>query len=232
MSRRTVIVNADDLGYSEGVNLGIIRGHVHGIVTSASLMVLRPGAAHAARLVRVHDELAVGLHFDLGEWRFDDGVWARVNGPEVLNLESVGAEARRQLAIFRNLIGRLPTHIDSHQHIHRQEPARSALVELALELGIPLRHFSAEIRYCGDFYGQTDEGAPLPQQITVSSLTRILRALPPGVTELGCHPGDAVDFDSTYRDERLQEVDVLCSPEIRRTLQSEEIDLRSFTDPQ
>jgi predicted glycoside hydrolase/deacetylase ChbG (UPF0249 family) len=34
-----LIVNADDLGLSEGVNRGIFRSHENGIVTSASLMV-------------------------------------------------------------------------------------------------------------------------------------------------------------------------------------------------
>ena len=43
-----LIVNADDFGLSEGVNRGIIEAHERGIVTSASLMVLRPAAASAA----------------------------------------------------------------------------------------------------------------------------------------------------------------------------------------
>jgi predicted glycoside hydrolase/deacetylase ChbG (UPF0249 family) len=228
---KRLIVNADDFGYSEGVNEGIVRAHVDGIVTSASLMVLRPGAARAAVLAKDHEELAVGLHFDLGEWRFDDGAWRRADGPESVNGDSAGAEAQRQLAIFRDLMGRLPTHVDSHQHVHLQEPAQSALIELTQDLGIPLRHFSPRIRYCGDFYGQTENGAPLPAQITLSSLTRMLRQLSAGVTELSCHPGAAVDFDSTYLDERLQEVEVLCNPEIRRTLRSERIELRSFAGP-
>jgi predicted glycoside hydrolase/deacetylase ChbG (UPF0249 family) len=42
--KRLLIVNADDLGLSEGVNAGIAEAHERGIVTSASLMV-RQGAA-------------------------------------------------------------------------------------------------------------------------------------------------------------------------------------------
>ena len=43
-SKRFLIVNADDFGLSEGVNRGIIEAHERGIVTSASLMVLKPAS--------------------------------------------------------------------------------------------------------------------------------------------------------------------------------------------
>ena len=46
--RRYLIVNADDLGRSPGVNRGVIEAHAGGIVTSASLMVRWPAAAEAA----------------------------------------------------------------------------------------------------------------------------------------------------------------------------------------
>ena len=45
---RHLIVNADDFGYSRGVNRGIIEAHERGIVTSASLMVKQPASEEAA----------------------------------------------------------------------------------------------------------------------------------------------------------------------------------------
>ena len=72
---RVLIVNADDLGLSPGVNAGIIEAHLRGIVTSASLMVRQPAAREAARLARAHPGLSVGLHLDLCEWQYRDGVW-------------------------------------------------------------------------------------------------------------------------------------------------------------
>jgi predicted glycoside hydrolase/deacetylase ChbG (UPF0249 family) len=68
---------------------------------------------------------------------------------------AVADEAARQLAAFRNLMGRDPSHLDSHQHVHREEPARSVLSGIARGLGIPLRHEAPHIHYCGDFYGRT-----------------------------------------------------------------------------
>ena len=60
---RTLVVNADDFGASEGVNRGIAHAHVHGIVTSTSLMVTGRAPEHAAELAREHPELGVGLHW-------------------------------------------------------------------------------------------------------------------------------------------------------------------------
>ena len=59
-SKRFLIVNADDFGLSEGVNRGIIEAHERGIVTSASLMVLKPSAVSAAAYSREHLRLRRG----------------------------------------------------------------------------------------------------------------------------------------------------------------------------
>ena len=226
---RRIIINADDFGLSPGVNRGIIKAHDQGIVTSASLMVRMPGAAEAAAYGREHPRLSLGLHFDLGEWTYREGNWVSVyqvapvdDGP------MVACQADCQLAAFRRLLGRNPSHIDSHQHVHRQEPVRSTLVELARKLAIPLRDFSSGVRYCGRFYGQTGQGCPLPDAISVKSLIDILAALPPGLTELGCHPGEGNDFHSMYASEREQEVKTLCDPLIKATLASHNIQLCSF----
>src|SRR5947208_4727190 len=45
-----LIVNGDDFGASSGVNRGIKEAHLHGILTSASLLVNTPWADEAARL--------------------------------------------------------------------------------------------------------------------------------------------------------------------------------------
>ena len=66
---RYLIVNADDFGYTEGVNRGILDAHDEGIVTSASLMVERPAAAEAAAHARERPGFGVGLHVELRSWR-------------------------------------------------------------------------------------------------------------------------------------------------------------------
>ena len=228
-NKRYLIINADDFGRSPGVNRGIIQTHEHGIVTSASLMVRWPAAAEAAAYGRAHPSLSLGIHIDLGEWIYGEGTWVPLY--EVVPVEDAAAvkgEVANQLTAFRRLTGKKPTHIDSHQHVHQKEPVRSVLIDLAHDMHVPLRQLSPEVHYCGSFYGQTAEGSPLPHLISVDGLIRLLTDLPPGVTELGCHPGFATDLDTTYQSERLDEVKVLCDQQVRAALIFMEIELCSF----
>jgi chitin disaccharide deacetylase len=229
---RCLIVNADDFGLSPGVNSGVIKALERGIVTSASLMVGRSAAAaEAAAYAKANRGFSLGLHVDLGEWTFQEETWEPAY--EVVALEdpsAVEAEVRRQLDSFRRLVGRDPTHLDSHQHVHTSDVPAEVLRNLARELGGHLRHNSSRIRYSGHFHGQTGTGAPLRDTITVDGLTQILRGLPPGITELGCHPGEGADVESAYREEREIELEVLCDPRIRATIEDEQIVLCSFAD--
>jgi chitin disaccharide deacetylase len=229
---RLLIVNADDFGRSEGVNRGIVAAHEHGIVTSASLMVRWPAAVAAARYARDHPGLSVGLHVDCGEWACrPDGEWVRLY--QVVPDDDAGAiagEVERQVEAFRGLMGREPTHLDSHQHVHRSDPARSVLRRVARELGVPLRGGGRTVRYEGCFYGQDDEGRPYPELIGVDALVEALGALRPGWTELGCHPGLGADLDSMYLPERETEVRTLCDRRVRAAVARLGIELRSFHD--
>jgi chitin disaccharide deacetylase len=228
---RAVIVNADDFGQSAGINRGIVAAHERGIVTSASLMVRWPAASAAAAYAREHPRLSVGLHVDLGESICRGGAWIplyeRVNRRDA---RAVEAEIRAQLWLFRDLLGRDPTHLDSHQHAHTEEPARSILDGIAGELGVPLRHRSSRLRHDGRFYGQTGTGDPLTAGISTAHLVEILRGLPEGVTELACHPGFADDLPTMYGAERRVELDALCDPGVRRAVGEEGIELIGFAD--
>lgn len=228
---RYLIVNADDFGQSYGINRGIMAAYKHGIVTSASLMVRWPAAAEAAAYGRHHPDLSLGLHVDVSEWAYRAGQWSRLY--EVIplaDLAAVAAEVFRQLEAFVRLVGRKPTHLDSHQHSHCYGPLRMVLRRLAQRLEIPLRHYCEGVHYCGDFYGQTAKGTPMPEVISVEGLLNILVRLPSGVTELSCHPGQEADLETMYRTERAEEVKVLCDPRVRASLSAMGIELCSFRD--
>ncbi len=80
------------------------------------------------------------------------------------------------------------------------EPVAAIAARLAAELGVPLR--ARGIRYEGGFYGQTGKGEPYPAGIEPGHLVELIEALPPGRTELGCHPGIGDDTESSYASER------------------------------
>jgi len=227
---RVLVVNADDFGRSHGINDGIALAHDRGIVTSASAMVRWPAAEGAAELAAERPALGVGLHVDLSEWAYRDGEWQLVYEVVPDAAAAVTAEIEAQLSLFEELFERAPTHLDSHQHVHRRDPVRSAMLFVGRELGVPVRACTAGIVYRGGFYGQTAKGEPLPDAIGVGSLIRVLKRLPTGVTEIGCHPGAEPEVESTYALERPRELETLCDPRVRAVIEAEGIELRSFAN--
>src|SRR5213596_4225129 len=173
-----LIVNGDDFGASSGVNRGIREAHLHGILTSASLLVNTPGADEAARLAAALPDLSVGLHADL---------------PDELDKASADSQGvreslQRQFRWFESLVGRPPTHIDSHHNVHRNPRALPHFLELAREHDLPLREHS-RVRYFAKFYGQWGGETHL-EHISAENLARMLATdIEDGITELSCHPG-------------------------------------------
>ncbi|MGH7796471.1 MAG: carbohydrate deacetylase [Candidatus Binatia bacterium] len=229
--KKYLIVNADDFGQSPGVNRGIIEAHKHGIVTSASLMTRWLAAGEAALYAKEHPKLSLGLHLDLGEWIWRNESWIPLY--TVVPLEDKSAvehEVSRQLDLFRYLVGKEPTHINSHQHVHMREPLRSVALRLSERLGVPLRNLCPGVHYSMKFYGQTNEGQPLHTHISLDRLIETLSRFPKGVTVLPCHPGYADDLKTMYKRERADELKVLCDPRLRTAITALGIKLCSFDD--
>jgi len=227
---RTLIVTADDFGQSVAITRGIRRAHENGIVTSASLMVRHPAAAYATEQA---GKLDLGLHIDLGEWAHRQGSWiATYERVDTQDAVAVEAEIQFQLTEFRRLTGIKPSHLDSHQHVHFDEPVRSIARRIAEGLGIPLRGVTAGVQYCGKFYGQSGKGELCHEAVGVESLIRIIEDLPVGITELACHPGesDGTDTVSTYSAERVIELATLCHPLVLRAIDRAGVRLCSFRD--
>ena len=224
MSVRRVIFNADDFGYSSGINRGIVEAHVNGVVTSASLMVHGHATREASQLAGAHPELAVGLHFDV--WGEDEREF------DIDDVPAVREEFARQLELFERLIGRLPTHVDSHRHAHRKPGMSAVFRELVEPLGVPLRD-DGRVRFVGDFYAQWTWMVTELEKIGVPALQAILREkVGDGWTELSCHPGyPSPEYrEGIYLAERSVEVATLTAPAIRATLDELGLVLCSYAD--
>jgi predicted glycoside hydrolase/deacetylase ChbG (UPF0249 family) len=198
-----LIVNADDFGACSGVNQGIVEAHRRGIVTSTSLMVERDGTEQAVVLTAGCSELGVGLH-------------ATVEADASPSVCEAVLEA--QLHRFEELVGRPPTHLDSHHHVHAAPDLRPVFRRVSRGWGIPLRGDS-QVRWCRRFYGQWG-GQAHPEQVSVASLLSILESdLIDGVTEVSCHPGRPdPGLLSSYAIEREHELETLCDADVRRFL--------------
>jgi hopanoid biosynthesis associated protein HpnK len=153
MSRK-VIINADDFGLCEGVNRGIFRARTDGILTSATLMARAEGAEEAIDLARQMPDLGVGVHLNLVEGK------PVSEDPKVgvlLNAEGEFGYSASRLAI-KSLISRqiaeaieielaaqiawildrriVPTHLDSHKHVHAFPTIWPIVCRLAGRFGI------------------------------------------------------------------------------------------------
>jgi predicted glycoside hydrolase/deacetylase ChbG (UPF0249 family) len=249
---KRLIVNADDLGRSPGVDRGIRRAHRDGIVTSATLMANAPGAEHAATLARDTPKLDVGVHLVLTFARplIDpaqlrslvraDGSFGRPSELLVRDIDRDEAlrEYRAQFARARELLGREPTHIDSHHWVHDHPALSWAVCELAVETGAAARAHSAAQR---DAY--RGRGVRVPDHfrrdfqheghIDVPALLAILERLEDGVTELMCHPGEPDQellSGSAYGRERGEELATLTDPRVRNALERQGIALATFAE--
>jgi predicted glycoside hydrolase/deacetylase ChbG (UPF0249 family) len=220
-----LIFNADDFGASTGVNRGILECHTRGVVTSASMMVTGRAVQEAVSISRDHPALAIGIHWDV--WGEDEREF------DIDNVPAVRDEFHRQIDEFQSLMGRLPTHIDSHRHAHREEHLMPVFRELVQPLGVPLRD-DGRVNFVGGFYAQWEWMVTNLEYVSVATLQRMLQEeVPAGWTEFSCHPGYcSPDYKSVYLEEREAEVRTLTDPRIRQTINELGIQLKSYADYQ
>jgi len=222
-SGKFVIFNADDFGYSDGINRGIVEAHERGVVTSATLMVNGPRSHEAARIAHEHPKLAVGLHVNFTN-----------EADRLIDLESpkeCRVELRRQYEHFLDLVGKKPTHLDSHQHVHRHPMRRLLFEQLADTEGLPLRD-RAPVVFKGGFYAQWEYGVSDPEKVSLGALERILRReIDTGIYEMSCHPGYFDPrFEAVYHQDRELELRTLTDTRLPGVLAEEEIDLISYRE--
>ncbi len=249
-----LIVNADDFGYSESVSAGILRAHRDGIVTATTFMTNAPHTEGAAKLARATPSLDVGVHLvatfnrplnDFSRLRSlvgEDGKFLRPT--ELLrrdiNREEALLEYRTQYEKARELLGREPTHLDTHHWVHDHPALEWAIGELALETGAAARihsdeqrerlrargvrtpdHFAREFQYEG--------------KVGVTQLLDLLERLATrdDVAELMCHPGEtdpAMIKKSGYARERPTELATLTDPRVHAAVRDLGITLATFAD--
>ncbi len=195
-----LIVNADDFGYSYGINKGIIEAHVKGIVTSTSVMVDAIAAKEAQDLVEYPD-LTIGLHLQLED------------------LENVEAELHRQIDKFISIVGRKPDHIDTHKRHTTDEVIEAVLRNYTDTNNIPVRNFG--VKHIGSFGINTGDSS-------VEQLKKSVDEATEQYNELMTHCGYTDDYlreHSSYNDPREQELKAICDPAIKQYVAEKGLEL-------
>jgi predicted glycoside hydrolase/deacetylase ChbG (UPF0249 family) len=219
---KKLIVNADDLGYAQGVNEGIIRAHKEGIVTSTSLMVKGADVLGGIELAMENPKLGLGLHFQIAN---DDWILLRQlkKAVAITLVEKTKQEFIYQVETFCKLTGKMPDHIDSHHHVHRLPRIYSFISSFCQKNHIPMR---GQTNFIDSFFGM-----PTTKPLNLDNLVKILNGLPDGISELMCHPGVvSPDLKSTYSHEREIELQVLTSPKVKSEINKLKILLINWKD--
>ncbi len=128
-----LIIRIDDFGFSEAINLGIMKAYQTGLVKNIGLMSNMPYAAHAVNLVKdkdvalgLHTNLIVGKpcmhpekipslvdeHGSLINSKVRRRQWAQ--GVDCFNYEDTRREVEAQMEAFIAMVGRRPDYIDAH----------------------------------------------------------------------------------------------------------------------
>jgi chitin disaccharide deacetylase len=152
---RRLIVNADDFGFTSGVNRAILEAHQHGIVTSATLMARASGSTEAVQLAKATPSLGIGCHVVLvdgepvaepvripGLLRIGTGAFhpgfARLGLHSLLgklDADEIEAEVTAQIRCLQSN-GLTVSHVDSHKHAHVLPTVLAGLLRAARACGI------------------------------------------------------------------------------------------------
>ena len=230
-----LILNADDLGLTHGVNLGIVDCYKKGVVNSASLMTNTPYFEEAVSLIKEHHLENIGLHFNLTEFQplltthktivDEKGVFFRtICDKKNIDLKEVAAELEEQ---YQRAVaaGVVITHFDSHHHVHMSELLKKVFLKIATKYAMPLRKVANAYRnpikwvkhdllfkkhqfYTDSFSSEFYDGA-----VSEAVLENIIQNATASI-EIMCHPGYVDAENGVYNAQRQLELDVLTSDKI------------------
>lgn len=242
---RYLITNADDFGWTRDVNEGIVHAHLHGVLTSTTLMATGAAFDHAVELARQTPTLDIGCHLVLVHGT------SLVTGkrfPErprdlALAVATGRIDPYRELRpqIEKILDARLrPTHLDSHKHTHALPWVFLAVARLAREFQIPFMRvpFAAPVyrRIAARHGVRTPDhflGFRLTGRLDEDTFVAALSKLPDGVSEFMCHPGflgpELSASPTRLKDSRVRELEALTSPRVRALLSELQVRLGPFS---
>lgn len=252
---KRLLIRADDLGYSEGINCGIAAAVAAGLVRSVGVMTNMPAAVHGLGLLHGHS-LCLGQHTNIcvgrpltdpshipslctpeGEFRpsrtYREAAKA---GRDFVVLEEVIEEIEAQYRQFKALTGREPDYFEGHA-------VASANFFKGLEIvaqrhGLP--YFAMGRPGEAVTFRHTKVYAYMPRDFKAyetDPFTGVQDAVA-NAHEGGCdlmvfHPGyiDAYLLDhSTMTTPRVREAAMLCRPEVRAWLAEQDVQLVTYDD--
>lgn len=245
-----LIVNADDYGLSAGVNYGIMDACKEGIVRSATMMANMGGFIHGVELAKQNPELSLGIHLVLtcgrplvtGHKTLTDADGTFLNQlvlmdrvPDEIDQEEVEREFEEQIQRVLKA-GIVPTHLDSHHHVHQLPGIFEVFLKMARKYELPIRLSDRSMLpeeyqdiktpdiFFVDFYGDTALPSCLKESLQPCIDTD-------QIVEVMSHPAyvdQTLLNSSSYNQQRTKELEILKGTEMKDFIKSTKIELASF----
>lgn len=238
---KKLIINADDFGYSRGINYGIIESHVRGILTSTTLMANMPGFDHAVELAHANPKLGIGVHMTLTclapllkthktltdeKGNFKHVSYFQQELP--YDVEEVYEEWDAQIKKIYDA-GITPTHLDSHHHVHTLPLLQPIAIRLARKYNLPLRanmELPEDIKGVAYFETEFDQLGQFEESTYDDYLAEVLAKVEKyGTVEAMVHPGyldNLVYTNSTLHRQRVNVADFLMNSEFSKRMKAQD----------
>lgn len=225
-----LLVNADDFGFSRGVNHGIIDSHKYGIVNSTTIMMNAAASEHAIELAKKTPTLKVGVHLvltwgkpllsDVPSLVDENGFFKKqsilIEQPSEISLHELEREWSAQIDLLL-ASGIVPTHFDSHHHVHGIKTFYPVVKKLSEHYQLPIRKAAAhfeDIHTVTDVFLDNFYGAGVADDY----FEHLYSSKIDGKSlEIMTHPAylDAVILEGTsYTTARLRETDILLNTQL------------------
>ncbi len=153
MKNKKIVVNADDFGMAYNSNQAILQSFQLGIISSTTIMCNMPGFEEAGSIAHDNNLInSIGVHLNISEGQpltekikkfpkfyNHKGVMYKSFKGHLLNKDEANAvysELEEQVKKCIK-IGIIPTHFDSHHHMHHYWGIGTVVVELAKAYNVP-----------------------------------------------------------------------------------------------
>ncbi len=254
-----LIVRGDDMGFSQSSNPAHIRCYTDGVMRTVEVLAVGPWFPEAARLLREHPGLDVGLHlaltaeWDTLKWRpltdppslVEEGGWFfpmiwpnenygkdRALKEQPWRIDEIEAELRAQIELTRREIPHV-SHLSGHMGFASIGDEVGALLKrLAVEYGLDINPRDHGVK------GMRWDGPRTTPAEKVETFARMLEELGPGTWLFVDHPAlDVPEMRAVhhvgYEDvavDRQGVVDAWTSAQAREIVERRGIELISYRD--
>ncbi|EQJ95400.1 ydjC-like family protein [Clostridioides difficile P51] len=239
-----IIINADDFGYCEAVNYGIISAHNNGIVRSTSMMANMPGVEHGVGLLKENKTLNCGVHMTLSCGRpllsnlktivDKDGFFIRRITDEIIekmDCDEIYRELCAQIDRVKGL-GIDISHLDSHHHIHTLVSLKPVIEKIVTKYNLPIRggfeynlEYSKVVPLIDSFYKEN-----VSEEYFIKNIDEIMKY---DVVDIMSHPAFLDDYilnSTSYAIDRTKDHKILTSKKVKEFLEKNGLVISSYRD--